>query len=160
MAIKTSTDLIKAPAHALGSPDDVDYAFRTRVVRVKLPADAAANTATEHLLAISEVPIVINSIKVLPQTSAAMPIAADATDYTTIALQTGDLAAGSLATAIASKDTRAASLNGLAANTLATIGSGLVSSVAANQRISLNVTKAGAGKQLPVLLVELTYQLA
>jgi hypothetical protein len=156
MAIKTSTDLIKAPVHALGSPDDVDYAFRTRIVRVKLPVDAAASTATEHLIAISEVPIVINAIKVLPQAA----VAADNTDYATIALQTGDLAAGSLATAIASKDTRAASLNGLAANTLATIGSGLVSSVAANQRISLNVTKAGAGKQLPVLLVELTYQLA
>jgi len=156
MPIKTSTDLIKAPAHALGSPDDVDYAFRTRVVRVKLPSDAAAATQTEHLLAISELPIIINSIEILPQGAAA----ADNTDYATIALQTGNLAAGSLATAIVSKDTRAASLNGLAANTVAVIGSGLTAAVAADQRISLNVTKAGAGKQLPVLLVELTYQLA
>jgi len=156
MPIKTSTDLIKAPAHALGSPDDVDYAFRTRVVRVKLPIDAAAATQTEHLLAISEVPIIINSIEILPQGA----VAADNTDYATIALQTGNLAAGALATAIVSKDTRAASLNGLAANTVATIGSGLTAAVAVDQRISLNVTKAGAGKQLPVLLVELTYQLA
>lgn len=156
MAIKTSTDLIKAPAHALGNPDDVDYALRTRVVRIKTVADAAAATQTEHLLAISEVPIIISSIKILPQGA----VAADATDYATIALQTGNLAAGSLATAIASKDTRAASLNGLTANTVASIGSGLVAAVAADQRISLNVSKAGAGKQLPVLLVELTYQLA
>lgn len=156
MPIKTSTDLIKAPAHALGSPDDVDYAFRTRVVRVKLPADALPATATEHLLAISELPIIINSIKILPQAA----VTADNTDYATLAVQTGDLAAGALATAIASKDTRAASLNGLTANTVATIGSGLVASVAANQRIVLNVTKAGAGKSIPVILVELTYQLA
>jgi hypothetical protein len=73
MAIKTSTDLLKAPAHALGSPDDVDFAWRTRVVRIKTVVDAAANTATEHLLAISEVPIIINSIKVLPQGAAAAP---------------------------------------------------------------------------------------
>ena len=156
MPIKTSTDLIKAPAHALGNPDDVDYALRTRVVRIKLPIDAAANTATEHLLAISEVPIIINSIEILPQGA----VAADNTDYATIALQTGNLAAGALATAIATKDTRAASLNGLTANTLAVIGSGLTAAVAVDQRISLNVTKAGAGKQIPVLLVELTYQLA
>ena len=158
MPIKTSTDLIKAPAHALGNPDDVDFAFRTRVVRVKLPIDAAASTQTEHLLAISEVPIIINSIEILPQ--AGTTVAADNTDYATIALQTGNLAAGALATAIVSKDTRAASLNGLTANTVATIGSGLTAAVAVDQRISLNVTKAGAGKQLPVLLVELTYQLA
>lgn len=156
MAIKTSTDLIKAPAHALGNPDDVDYALRYRIVRIKTVVDAAANTATEHLLAITEVPWIINSIKILPQGA----VVADNTDYATIALQTGDLANGALATAIASKDTRAASLNGLAANTVATIGSGLTSTVAANQRVSLNVTKAGAGKILPVLLVELAYQLA
>lgn len=156
MPIKTSTDLIKAPAHALGNPDDVDYALRTRVLRIKLPIDAAANTATEHLLAISEVPIIINSIEILPQGA----VVADNTDYATIALQTGNLAAGALATAIASKDTRAASLNGLIANTVAVIGGGLTAAVAVDQRISLNVTKAGAGKQLPVLLVELTYQLA
>jgi hypothetical protein len=157
MAIKPSTDLLTQFGHAYPTGQtDLDGALRTKIVRIKLPADAAANTQTEHLLAMSEGDLVLQQVRILPQGA----VAADNTDYVTIALQTGDLAAGALATAVASKDTRAASLNGLAANTVAVIGTGLASACAASRRISLNVTKSGAGKQMPVLLVELTYQVA
>ena len=154
MAIKTSTDLIIAPAHALGVTADVDYALRTRVVRIKLPADAAAATLTQHLLMVSEVPIIINSCHIVPQTASA----ADATNYATLALQTGDIAGGALGgTPLGSRSTN---VTGLVVNTETSVASGLNSALAANQRIALNVTKAASGVAVGVLLVELTYQLA
>ena len=154
MAIKTSTDLIIAPAHALGVTADVDYALRTRVVRIKLPADAAAGTLTQHLLMVSEVPIIINSCHIVPQTASA----ADATNYATLALQTGDVAGGALGgTPLGSRSTN---VTGLVVNTETSVASGLNSALAANQRIALNVTKPGTGVAVGVLLVELTYQLA
>jgi hypothetical protein len=154
MAIKTSTDLIIPPAHALGVPSDVDYALRTRVVRIKLPADAAASTLTQHLLMVSEVPIIINSCNVVPQTAST----ADATNYATLALQTGDVAGGALGgTPLGSRSTN---VTGLVVNTATAVASGLNSALAANQRIALNVTKPGTGVAVGVLLVEVTYQLA
>lgn len=154
MAIKTSTDLIISPAHALGVIADVDYALRTRIVRVKLPADAAAGTLTQHLLMISELPIIINSCNILPQTASV----ADATNYATLALQTGDVAGGALGgTPLGSRSTN---VTGLVVNTATAVASGLNSALAANQRVVLNVTKPGTGVVVGVLLVELTYQLA
>ena len=153
MAIKTSTDLIIPPAHALGVPSDVDYALRTRVVRIKLPADAAANTATEHLLFLSEVPIIINSCNIVPQLGSTL----DASNYAVLSLQTGSAAAGALALALGARTTQTVSL---VANTATAVASGLNAAVAANQRVVLNVTKGGTGVAVNILLVEVTYQLA
>lgn len=153
MAIKTSTDLIIAPAHALGVTADVDYALRTRVVRIKLPADTAANTLTEHLLFLSEAAIVINSCTIVPQAGSAF----DATNYAVLSLQTGSAAAGALALALGARSTQATSL---VANTATAVASGLNAAVAANQRVVLNVTKPGTGVAVGVLLVEVIYQLA
>ena len=153
MAIKTSTDLIIPPAHALGVPSDVDYALRTRVVRIKLPADAAANTATEHLLFLSEVPIIINSCNIVPQLGSTL----DASNYAVLSLQTGSAAAGALASALGARTTQTVSL---VANTATAVASGLNAAVAANQRVVLNVTKSGTGVAVNILLVEVTYQLA
>ena len=153
MAIKTSTDLIIPPAHALGVPSDVDYALRTRVVRIKLPADAAANTATEHLLFLSEVPIIINSCNIVPQLGSTL----DASNYAVLSLQTGSAAAGALASALGARTTQTVSL---VANTATAVASGLNAAVAANQRVVLNVTKGGTGVAVNILLVEVTYQLA
>ena len=153
MAIKSSTDLIIAPAHALGVISDVDYALRTRVVRIKLPADAAANTATEHLLFLSEVPIVINSCNIVPQLGSTL----DASNYAVLSLQTGNAAAGALALALGARTTQTVSL---VANTATAVASGLNAAVAANQRVVLNVTKSGTGVAVNILLVEVTYQLA
>jgi len=153
MAIKTSTDLIIPPAHALGVPSDVDYALRTRVVRIKLPADAAANTATEHLLFLSEVPIIINSCNIVPQLGSTL----DASNYAVLSLQTGSAAAGALAPALGARTTQTVSL---VANTATAVASGLNAAVAANQRVVLNVTKGGTGVAVNILLVEVTYQLA
>lgn len=153
MAIKTSTDLIIAPAHALGVTADVDYALRTRVVRIKLPADTAANTLTEHLLFLSEAAIVINSCTIVPQAGSAF----DATNYAVLSLQTGSAAAGALALALGARSTQATSL---VINTATAVASGLNAAVAANQRVVLNVTKPGTGVAVGVLLVEVIYQLA
>lgn len=153
MAIKTSTDLIIAPAHALGVTADVDYALRTRVVRIKLPADAAAGTLTEHLLFLSEAAIIINSCNVVPQADSAF----NATNYAVLSLQTGSAAAGALATALGARSTQATSL---LTNTATAVASGLNAAVAANQRVVLNVTKGGTGVAVNILLVEVTYQLA
>lgn len=153
MAIKTSTDLIIAPAHALGVTADVDYALRTRVVRIKLPADTAANTLTEHLLFLSEAAIVINSCTIVPQAGSAF----DATNYAVLSLQTGSAAAGALALALGARSTQATSL---VINTATAVASGLNAAVAANQRVVLNVTKPGTGVAVGILLVEVTYQLA
>lgn len=157
MAIKDSTDLVKQFAHTITSGQtDLDYALRTRVVHVRLPADAMANTATEHRLMITDQPIVIQSIKLLPEATTL----ADNTDYATLALQTGDLAGGALATALASKDTRAASLNGFASNVAKDLVTAANYSVAAGQRVCLNVTKANAGKVIGQLTVQIIYQVA
>lgn len=153
MAIKSSTDLIIAPAHALGAPADVDYALRTRVVRIKLPADVAANTLTEHLLFLSEAAIIINSCNIVPQAGSAF----DATNYAVLSLQTGSAAAGALALALGARSTQATSL---VINTATAVASGLNAAVAANQRVVLNVTKPGTGVAVGILLVEVTYQLA
>jgi phage tail sheath gpL-like len=153
MAIKTSTDLIIAPAHALGVIADVDYALRTRVVRIKRPADAAANTATEHLLFLSEAAIIINSCNIIPQADSAF----NAANYAVLSLQTGNAAAGALATAIGARTTQTVSL---VANTATAVANGLNAAVAANQRVVLNVTKVGTGVAVNIILVEVTYQLA
>ena len=153
MAIKTSTDLIIAPAHALGVTADVDYALRTRVVRIKLPADAAANTLTEHLLFLSEAAIIINSCNIVPQAGSVL----DAANYAVLSLQTGNVAAGALAPALGARSTQATSL---VINTATAVASGLNAAVAANQRVVLNVTKGGTGVVVGILLVEVTYQLA
>lgn len=157
MPIKDSTDLVKQFAHTVTTGQtDLDYALRTRVIHVKTPADAMANTATEHRLFITDQPIVIQSVKILPEATTL----ADNTDYATLALQTGDLAGGALATALASKDTRAASLNGLASNVAKDIVTAANYSVAAGQRVSLNVTKANAGKVVGAMTVQVIYQVA
>ena len=153
MAIKTSTDLIIAPAHALGVTADVDYALRTRVVRIKLPADANAATLTEHLLFLSEAAIIINSCNIVPQADSAF----NAMNYAVLSLQTGNAAAGSLATALGARSTQVTSL---VTNTATAVASGLNAAVAANQRVVLNVTKGGTGVAVNILLVEVTYQLA
>lgn len=153
MAIKTSTDLIIAPAHALGVTADVDYALRTRIVRIKLPADALAATQTEHLLFVSELPIIINSCTIVPQLGSTL----DATNYASLALATGNVAGGALATPLGTRTTQAASL---VVNTATAVASGLNAAVAANQRVSLNATKLGTGVVVGVLLVEVVYQLA
>ena len=153
MAIKTSTDLIIAPAHALGVTADVDYALRTRVVRVKLPADAAAATLTEHLLFLTEAAIIINSCNIVPQAESAF----NAMNYAVLSLQTGNAAAGSLATALGARSTQVTSL---VTNTATAVASGLNAAVAANQRVVLNVTKGGTGVAVNILLVEVIYQLA
>ena len=153
MAIKTSTDLIIAPAHALGVTADVDYALRTRVVRVKLPADAAAATLTEHLLFLTEAAIIINSCNIVPQADSAF----NAMNYAVLSLQTGNAAAGSLATALGARSTQVTSL---VTNTATAVASGLNAAVAANQRVVLNVTKGGTGVAVNILLVEVIYQLA
>jgi hypothetical protein len=153
MAIKTSTDLIIAPAHALGVTADVDYALRTRVVRIKLPADAAATTLTEHLLFLSEAAIIINSCNIVPQAGSAFDVA----NYAVLSLQTGSAAAGALGLALGARSTQATSL---VINTATAVASGLNAAVAANQRVVLNVTKPGTGVAVGILLVEVTYQLA
>jgi len=153
MAIKTSTDLIIAPAHALGVTADVDYALRTRVVRVKLPADAGAATQTEHLLFLSEAAIIINSCNIVPQADSAF----NAANYAVLSLQTGSAAAGALGTALGARSTQATSL---LTNTATAVASGLNAAVAANQRVVLNVTKVNLGVAVNILLVEVTYQLA
>lgn len=156
MAIKTSTDLIIPPAHALGVPSDVDYALRTRVVRIKTVEDPAATpmTAPEHLLFVTEVPIIITSCNILPQAT----VAFNGVNFATFALNTGNVAGGALGgTPLGSRSTAAVSLT---ANTIASVASGLNAAVAANQRVSLAVSKAGGGVQVGVNLVEVTYQLA
>lgn len=155
MAIKTSTDLIIAPAHALGVTADVDYALRYRVVRIKTVADPAGSplTAAEHLLFVSEVPIIINSCTIVPQVGTTL----DGSNYASFALATGNVAGGALATPLGTRTTQAASL---VVNTATAVANGLNAAVAANQRVSLNATKVGTGVQVGVLLVELTYQLA
>lgn len=154
MPIKPSTDLVKQFAHTIATgQDDLDYALRTKVVFVRLPADAMANTATEHRLLFTDVAITLLSVKILPE-AATM---ADNNDYAVLNIATGDLAGGVLATPIASPDTRAASLNGLASNVAKTLFSGS-SSIAASQRLCLNVTKAGAGKIVGQCTIAVTYQ--
>lgn len=157
MAIKDSTDLVKQFAHTITTGQtDLDYALRTRVVHIKTPADAMASTETEHRLLVTDQAIVLQSVKILPEATTA----ANDTDFATLAIQTGDLAGGALATAIASKTTKAASLNGLASNVAKDIVTGANASIAAGQRVSLNVTKGGAGKVIGQLTVQVIYQVA
>lgn len=154
MAIKPSTDLVKQFAHTITTgQDDLDYALRTKVVLVRLPVDAMPSTATEHRLLFTDVAITLLSVKILPEASTV----ADNTDYAVLNVATGDLAGGALATPIASPDTRAASLNGLASNVVKTLFSGS-SSIAASQRLCLNVTKQGAGKVVGQCTIAVTYQ--
>lgn len=133
-------------------PADVDYMLRTRTVRVKTPVDAAAATETEHVLFTTEKACHILLARVVPQGATA----ADDTDYATLALKVGDLAAGALGAAIATKTTQVTGGAALAANTKLDVYSGS-SAVAADKRVSLAVTKTGDGKVVPVLLVEVTY---
>ena len=153
MAIKTSTDLIIAPAHALGVLADVDYALRTRIVRIKLPADAAPATQTEHLLFMSEVPIIISSCNIIAQATSAA-----SANSALLALQVGDVAGGALvATPLGSRST---AVTAITAKTVTSVASGLTYPLAANQRVVLNVTKQNTGVAVDILLVEVTYQLA
>lgn len=155
MAIKPATDLLTQFAHDLsGGEDDLDYALRTRTIFVRLPADAMANTATEHRLAFFDVATTLVSVKILPEATTA----ADPVDYAVLNIATGDLAGGALATPIASPDTRAASLNGFASNVAKTLYAGPSVNVAANQRLCLNVTKAGAGKIVGACTIAVTYK--
>jgi hypothetical protein len=156
MAIKPATDLVTPFAHTLPTgEDDLDYALRTHVVHVRLPADAMPNTQTEHRLLFTDSDIVLQSVKILPEATTA----ADNTDYAVLNVASGDLAGGALATPIASPDTRAASLNGLASNVAKTLFSGS-SAVPASRRLSLNVTKAGAGKTVGACTIQVVYKVA
>lgn len=156
MAIKPATDLVTPFAHTLPTgEDDLDYALRTRVVHVRLPADAMANTQTEHRLLFTDTDIVLQSVKILPEATTA----ADNTDYAVLNVASGDLAGGALATPIASPDTRAASLNGLASNVAKTLFTGS-STILASRRLSLNVTKAGAGKVVGACTIQVVYKVA
>ena len=114
---------------------------------------AAAATLTEHLLFLSEAAIIINSCNIVPQADSAF----NAMNYAVLSLQTGNAAAGSLATALGARSTQVTSL---VTNTATAVASGLNAAVAANQRVVLNVTKGGTGVAVNILLVEVTYQLA
>lgn len=154
MPIKPATDLITPFAHTLTTgEDDLDYALRSHTIWVRLPADAAANTQTEHRLAFFDVATTLLSVKILPEATTA----ADNTDYAVLNVAVGDIAGGALGTPVASPDTRAASLNGLSSNVAKTLYSG-TSQIAANQRLSLNVTKAGAGKIVGACTIAITYK--
>lgn len=158
MPIKDSTDLVKQFAHTVTTGQtDLDYALRTRVIHVKLPADAAASTATEHRLFITDQAIVIQSVKLLPESTVAV---GDGTNFATLALQTGDLAGGALAAALVAKTTNVAQLGAFASNVAKDLVTGANYSVAAGQRVCLNVTKDGTGRQLGTMTVQVIYQVA
>lgn len=167
---QTAATLLKQLGMAVSTGlDDIDFLLRTRVVRCHFPADmwavntveanqaaSQASLATEHVLLNTEKAIVITKCTIMIDDD----IVADNTDFVTWALQVGDQADGALGTAIASKTSKAASLNGPADFTLTTIYSDAGgTAVAAGKRVSLNVTKGGAGKVVPNMIVELTYLL-
>lgn len=120
---------------------------RHSITLVKPAADAMAGDATAYTAAhqfYCEKPIKVLGVTVCPQATTA----ADNTDYVTISVVKGD-GAGGAATTIASADTRAASLNALAAGvketlTLSTTEADL--RVAAGGVLGFALAKAGAGK--------------
>jgi len=154
MPIKPATDLVTPFAHTLTTgEDDLDYALRSHTFFVRLPADMAPNTATEHRLGFFDVATTLLSVKILSEAATA----ADNTDYAVLNIAVGDVAGGALGTPVASPDTRAASLNGLASNVAKTLYSGS-SQISANQRLCLNVTKAGAGKIVGACTIAVTFK--
>ena len=157
MPIKPSTDLLTQFGHAYPTGQaDLDGALRTKIVRVRIPAVTAASMPVELPLLTTDEAIVISSVTFIGDAATV----ANNTDYDTLTIAAGDLAAGALGSAICSADTRAASLNGPAALTRKALGSGLAASVDASKRVCLSVAKTNAGKDLSAGIVEITYKVS
>lgn len=145
MPIKTSTDLIKAPAHALGNPDDVDYALRYRQVIIPIGTDVAGASYSIPIEALGY-DVLITSIVILP---GAALLSNDAT-YKTINFKTGNQAGGALSTAISSVKTQTAPSGGTGdwvARTTIPLFSGR-QTVAAASTAYIEIAATGAGVAL------------
>ena len=155
MAIKTSTDLIKAPAHALGNPDDVDYALRYRQVIIALGTDVAGTSYSIPLEALG-LDALITSIVLLPGAA----LTSHDTNYKTLSFKTGNQAGGALSTAISSVKTQTAPSGGTGdwvARTAITLFSGR-QTVAAASTAYLEIVAAGTGVALTGANVVVNYQ--
>lgn len=145
MAIKTSTDLIKAPAHALGNPDDVDYALRYRQVIIPVALDTAGASYSIPIEALGY-DVLVTSIIILPGAA----LTSNDTNYKTINFKTGNQAGGALSTAIASVKTQTGGSGGTGdwvARTAITLFSGRQTIQAASTGY-IEIAATGAGVAL------------
>ena len=142
MPIKTSTDLIKAPAHALGNPDDVDFALRYRQVIIPIGTDVANSSYSIPIEAIGY-DVLITSIFILP---GAALVSNDAA-YKTINFKFGNQTGGALSTAISSVKTQTVPSGGTGdwvARTAISLFNGRQTIAAANTAY-IEIAATGAG---------------
>lgn len=134
---------------ALDSTDDTmvkNLLFR-RVEKVRLFDAATAGTAMTTTAFYKNTTGVLQRV-VAVYVVAPVVVAADNTDYVTFTLAKTD-SAGANATTVASADTRAASLNALAANVPEAITvTGSAQDVAIDGHLTVAVAKAGSGKAI------------
>ena len=155
MPIKTSTDLIKAPAHALGNPDDVDYALRYRQVIIAIGTDVAGSSYSIPLEALG-VDALITSIVILPGAA----LTSSDTNYKTLSFKTGNQAGGALSTAISTLNTKTVPGGGTGdwvARTAIPLFSGR-QTVAAASTAYLEIAASGTGVALTGANVVINYQ--
>lgn len=133
--------------------------FQRTFLLYKAAADAMASTTTTSEFFIY-VPWDCRLISAKYLGSAT--VAADNTDYATIALNKADGAGGAL-TVMASSDTRAANMNGIALGvtkdlTLSTVAGAL--DLTAGQVLAFSIAKAGSGKVVPISEIVVTVELS
>ncbi len=150
---KDAVDLIKHLIQSIGVPADLDYLFRTRVIRVLIPADAAAADASKYELLMADKAMTITNVDLVPGAA----LTADDTDYKTLTLGKGDNAGGAL-TSLAAKTTKITGgtgnwAEGAKINWLATR-----KALTAGQRVALDVAKTGNGVVVPDTLIEITVE--